>query len=627
METYQISSFSEEINIDLLKDSPQQRIHALLVKRENASFLKLYFENIKLPQYSYVEFEYGEGYIQRESFDHDGNNSVIIIPNQWVNIRVILPKKYSSDDNFSFLLSKVKYDRSYSRVIIGEDERKPYMCYERSPIAEYALSSAAARIGKWGSCSLIGSENHVLTNHHVVASDPKLVKGEIWFNWFNGSCCSTSTVSEPVRLRPGKILKMGASESDNDYALLTLDEFDYLNSNVKALFGGLKLSQTNPTKGENIYIPQYGNGGLRPMYISDIKNGKFTEILNIENKGNKITYNADTQGGSSGSPVISRTRNQLIGLHWGGGNVNVGVSAQKLNVELGYFIEKSNIPVIGLGKVISTNFELTPMSSPEQCIPIFLSEGSRIEPFDTVKIEHYSHYSILYVKALDLATNDRSLLTLKAGLVKNGCQTHLHGNVTGDVFFKLYDFDFEKNGLFKFWVTFKIVDDTQNIKNHVIRLVFDNYDPYDVPFDIESAEILDLNLRKDKKNATGYMLNGSDYYGFVALYRDQGPLSLVWSDKKHSQVKGILKASSGDEVFVNFRGFRKTDCSASSMNSAASCSSSNKYSRLALEYFPEDNTHLILGQGVYEGIIPLQAKSWEGAASQNILVKVSLWSE
>ncbi|MDR2226493.1 MAG: serine protease [Providencia sp.] len=625
MDVYKLAHFNEKININVIKNNIKGKIHSFFVERTHSTFLKLHFSNIHLPQNSYVEFEYGDSVIQRENF-YQINDTVVTIPSSGVNIRVRLPLLTDVEHDFSFFLDSIEHDNN-SRVIIGQDERKPYMCHEGSPIAVYALSSAAARIGGWGSCSLIGSENHVLTNNHVVESDLNLINGEIWFNWFNETCSSTSTVTEPVRLKPGRILKRGISSSDNDYALFTLNEFDYVNSNVKALFGGLALSHNNPVKGENIYIPQYGDGGLRPMYIGDIKNGKFAEILNVENDGNKIVHNADTQGGSSGSPVISRVSNQIIGLHWGGGSVNVGVSAQKLNIELGNFIDKSNTPIIGLGKIASTNLELTPISSFDTLIPISLSEGSRIQPFDTVKIENHDNYSTVSVEALDLITNETFPLIFKACLVKEDYQGHLQGDITGDIFLKLYDFVIEKNGISKSWFTFKISDDAHNIKNHVIRLIFDHYDPYEVPFDIESAEVLVLNLSQDKKNTTSYTVNGNDYYGFVALYRGQGPLSLVWSEKAYSLVKGLLKNSLGDEVLVNFRASRQTECASNSMNTAAACSSQNKFSRLELEYLPKDNPHLVLENCVYEGIIPLQAKSWQGEPSKNILVKVSLRSE
>lgn len=624
MEIYDVKSVNEKINIDIIKKNSKEKLHTFFFERTNSNFLKLYFSHINLPKNGYVEFEYGDSVIQRESF-YQMNEAIMTIPSSGVNIRVRLPLLTDVENVFSFFLDSIEHD-NHSRVIIGQDERKPYMCYEGSTIAEYALSSAAARIGGWGSCSLIGSENHVLTNNHVVESDPNLINGEIWFNWFNETCSSTSPVTEPVRLKPGKVLKKGASSGDNDYALFTLDNFDYLNSNVKVLFGGLELRKNNPEKGEKIYIPQYGNGGLRPMHIGDTKNGEPAKILKIENNGNKITYNADSQGGSSGSPVISRDDNKLIGLHWGGGNVNVGVSAQNLNFQLGHFIENSNNSIIGLGKVSSTNLELTPISSFEKLIPLYLSEGSRIQPFDTVKIEGYDDYSIMQVEAIDLVMNEISPLIFKAGLVNDDYQTHLHGDITGDVFLRLYDFDLGKKELVKFWVTFKISDDMHNIKNHVIRLVFDNYDPYDIPFDIESAEVLDFNLSQREKNTINYVVKGSDYYGFVALYRDQGPMSLVWFEKGYSKVKALLKSASGDEVLVNLRGQRATDCSSSSMNTAAACASSNKYSKFILQYFPEDNQDIKLEDGVYEGLIPLQAQFWKSQESKNILVKVSLVS-
>ncbi|MFV8111973.1 leucyl aminopeptidase, partial [Enterobacter cloacae complex sp.6700816] len=98
-----------------------------------------------------------------------------------------------------------------------------YICYEGTQIAAHGLSCAAAKVGGRASCSLIGNKNHLLTNNHVVESDPDLENGEIWFNWFNESCDSTSPATEPVRLKPGKVLKHGVSIGDYDYALFTLD--------------------------------------------------------------------------------------------------------------------------------------------------------------------------------------------------------------------------------------------------------------------------------------------------------------------------------------------------------------------------------------------------------------------
>lgn len=623
MDSYEYRVLSEVIDINIINDKKKGRIHSFSIEKLGSSYLKMFFSKINLPQYAYVEFQYGEGFIQREIF-HNNCDITITIPDEKVNIRVILSKVFNSDEEPFFELKTVEYDANL-RSIIGQDERRPYMCYAGTEIAVHGLSSAAAKIGGWGTCSLIGNKNNVLTNQHVVASDPNLVSGEIWFNWFNQSCDPSSPINEPVRLKPGSVLKMGSS-NDNDYVLFTLDDFDYVNSNVKTLFGGLKINKNNLYKGETIYIPQYGNDGLRCMYISDMKNGENAKILNIENNGNKIIYNADTQGGSSGSPIISKESNQVIGLHWGGGGgFNIGASANKLNTELGYLINDSNIPVIGLGKVSSFNLELTPISEFENLIPIDLGKKSGILPFDTIKVIDHDTYSLIEANAIDLITNKIFPLSLKACLIKDEHQTNIHDdNINGNVFLKLYDFDIEVNTVIKTWVTLNVSDYIHNVQNYVIRLVIDNYDPYEIPFEISSAVTLNLKLKINNSNSVSFIINNDDTYGFVVLYKDEGPMQLVGSGNGYSEVKTLLKNASGDEILVNFRAQRYTACSAHTMNSAVSCASSNKYSKLILNYHPEDNDNLVLSNGIYEGIIPLQAKKWNSTSFENILVKVLL---
>lgn len=418
MNINKVSICNEEVDFNIINN--KKGIHSLFVERQNASFLKLYFSDINLPRESYVEFECGDGSIQREFLEYP--KLVMVIQSHCVNIRVVLPKKTDLDHTFSLYLNVVEHD---GRAI------------------------------------------------------------------------------------------------DND------------------------------------------------------------RLFNIENSQ------------QSSPDLEGRTKN-------------------------------SHSSIIGLGGVSTNNIELTPISSFEKSIPISLSEGSCIRPVGTIEVKNHESYSILKVQAIDLLTNEIFPLIFKVSLISDNYQTNLYGDITGDILLKLYDFCFEKEGLIKFWVMFKISDDKQDIETLVARVLLDNYDPYNIPFDINDAEVLDFNLIKNKKCTTGYILNGSDDYGFVALYRDEGPMSLVWFEKRHTIVKGLLKSPSGDEILVSYRALRITDSYASSMNTAATSDSTNKYSELVLEYFPEDNRDLILRNDVYEGIIPLQAKSWQGDGSKNILVKVKL---
>jgi len=626
-------SYFDNIKFNIIFNN-KERIYSYSIERSGSSFLKLSFVNIKLPQYSYVEFQYGKNAIQRAFFNNT-DKTVIIIPDERVNIRVILTKPLSVDDIFSLELRSIEYNGD-SREIIGlKDQRKPYMYYDGTEIGEHTLATGSARMGGWGTCSLIGNENHVLTNQSVVVSDTDLAYGEIWFNWFNQSSDPESPVNEPVRLKPGRILTMDLdSYRDQGCALLTLDEFDYVNSNVKELFGGLEISKKNPHRGESIYLPQYGNGSPGPMYISDmitLSNERYAAIETIQPGGDKITHSADTgPRGALGSPVISRDSHQIVGLHSIGIEaVNMGISAQKLNAELDSFISDSNESVTGLGNVTSFNLELTPFDIMGRLIPIDLDKKGTILPFDTVTIDDGDSYSLIEVEAIDLITDEVFSLTFKASLVGDEYQTNIHdNNITGNTFLKIYDFDTDSYSLLKFWLVFKVNDSIDNIRNYVVRTVLDYYDPYEIPFDIESAEVLDLNIWKYdelRESSVSYTIEGYDSYGFVTFNHGQGPVNLVHADEGYSEVKALLRHSSGDEILVNLRGERDTDCYTRPMNSSIGCESFEKYSRLTLSFYPEDNDNLVFSdEGIYEGIVPLQARKWNSTDTEDILINISL---
>lgn len=342
-----------------------------------------------------------------------------------------------------------------------------------SEIASHALSSVAVRLNEGGAGVLIGDANHVLTaiSHPDMAQAPD---GEIWLNWFNQSYFSESSNNSPVRLQLARYLMFHYDSSGNSYSVIIIDNFDYVNSNAKVLFGGLKISESNPVEGEAIYIPQYGTEGLTPMYISDMNNGELIKVLSIKDDRREITYDSGIAEDSPGSPVISRESHQLVGLQRISEQPgNIAISANVLRTITNPINNAiNNISVIGLGKVFSFDFELTSSSMLDISVPIDLGQEGRVVPFDTLKIKNYDDHSIIQVDAIDLITQKVFPLTFKASLVIDDYQTHLHdSDISGEVILRMYDFDYGDRESFKCWVTFKISDDVNNLRNYVIRLV------------------------------------------------------------------------------------------------------------------------------------------------------------
>lgn len=91
-------------------------------------------------------------------------------------------------------------------------------------------------------------------------------------------------------------------------------------------------TERTPNNDETIYIPQHP--GARPKMLAlydSSESGSVCRVLN-QNRGNcgssapysDVRYTCDTEGGTSGSPVISRETNKVIALHHcGGGTCNV----------------------------------------------------------------------------------------------------------------------------------------------------------------------------------------------------------------------------------------------------------------------------------------------------------------
>lgn len=613
----------------------QDRIFSFSTYRKGATNLTLSFSNIKLPKNSYVEFEYKNKYIQRELF-HQTNKPVITFPGEHVNIRVILTKASNLNDTYSFELESIEYDAK-STNIITQNETKIISYNEDIEIANHALTVGAVNIKNIGTCTLIGNKNNVLTSENmtIYMNTGSLDYGEVSFNLPNQYSDPDSPVNEPIRLKPDAVVKWGTDNFPSSsggapfklvgYSLFTLDTFDYENSNIKTLFGGLGISNSNPPTGTRIYVPYY-NRATDSIDISGVDDNDPAQVTDYVsgNRNNVVTFDASISSERRGVPLISKESNKLCGMVSSG---SVGFSATRLNS--GLSLGAAGNPVIGLGNVRSFNLEITPFTMLSSLIPVDLDKKGVIFPFNTVKIYNYDHYSLIEVEAIDLLTDEKFPLTFKASLISDDDQNNIQdNNISGEVFLKIYDFNINVNRLVKFWTVFSIDDPLNNVKNYVIRTVLDYEDVYAIPFDIDDAEVFDFDILKADKliqSSVSCTIEKRDTYGFIAYYRGQGPMELVGDDDGYSEVKALLKNSSGDEVLVNLRGMRKTECSTHTMNSTIACGSANRYSELILSFHPEDNENLIFNTNdVYRGIIPLQAKQSVSLSTKNILINVNL---
>jgi len=597
-------------------------IHTYQVAYDGVEGITLNFENINLPVGTLVEFSDAKyEFVKIATFDQQDAYSITVDGDE-VNIKITLSQYPTDSDNFSLFLKEVAFPFEAVEPfgIIGEDQRLPYMCYAGTEIGDHSLAAAKMRFVSSGTGSSLGSGNKFMTNFHVLHTGENLKNGEVWFNWMNESCDPHSPVKEPVRVDTDNLLAIGEGGA-RDYAIFTIKEFDLKNAQIKTLFGGLKIRESKPDLEEAIYVPQYGNGSIRPMYISSANKEGPARITTSNNDW--VKYNADTQGGSSGSPVIAVKDNEIVCLHSTAfGKENGGTSPVLLFNEIGDLLKENNESIIGEGKVTAFNTGINLFETAS--IEVDFGKKGKIVPFDTVRLKHFSTYSIAEIESMNIASGIITPTELKLEAISEHGSTHIGDNrLSGKVTINISNVDRELPGgmtSFRHWLALKMLEDGETTGNYLTRLTHASYDPFTPPF--EPGDAIEMNLELVKNgNTIAQRVEGAQY-GYIALYAGEGPQSLIVTADGYSTLRTMVKDNNGKINILTLRGKRATGCSRRPMNVNAGCADNVQASTLIIEFHPEDNPDLDLNHS-FSGIIPIQATRG-GDNTKNILLNISL---
>ncbi|WP_220481112.1 serine protease [Marilutibacter penaei] len=224
-----------------------------------------------------------------------------------------------------------------TQSICGTDDKRPVACYVDSDPAAHDRSRPVGRmLSSSGSlCTVwrVGPDNRLFTNNHCISTQSGVSGAEFWFN-YQLATCSGSTTGAVTKVTGDQMLK---TDAPLDYTLFTVNDFASL-----APFGYLGLDTGALSVGDGLYIAQHPGGRRKELGVMDgsamcaVKstNGSGTS----GSPGSDIGYTCDTEGGSSGSPVISRSSNKVIALHHLGGCNNQGAKISRIWPQVaGYF--------------------------------------------------------------------------------------------------------------------------------------------------------------------------------------------------------------------------------------------------------------------------------------------------
>jgi lysyl endopeptidase len=220
---------------------------------------------------------------------------------------------------------RAKQPRRVPESVCGGDQKADAVCYKSKDPVAYERSKAVARLLINGNelCTAwrAGPNNRMMTNNHCIVTSDDAYDTEVWFN-YQCAQCGGHAVFRSTKVWGDKVL---STNEELDYTLFTLDDFDLVKK-----FGYLQFDLRRPAKGEELYIPQHPSGDPTEIAMTSDEDAKGYCAVDDPNytgyaAGSDISYLCDTEGGSSGSPVISKRTDKVLAVHHFGGCPNSGV--------------------------------------------------------------------------------------------------------------------------------------------------------------------------------------------------------------------------------------------------------------------------------------------------------------
>ena len=317
------------------------------LQEADATYIAPHFEHFKLPEGAFLQVEgingvrsvtyAGEGKVVPDSVGFWGTH----LPGTQATLElyssVAVPAGAVRLDRYARGTDAyLRFQEEYAeKALCGADDSEWAQCKGGTM---YDKSRAVARllIGGTGACTgwLVGSEGHLMTNEHCITTNSEAGNTDYEFmaeGSCNTNCASWGACPGTVAASSGTLVKDNATL---DYALILLP------NNPSNTYGYLQMRNAGAQLGEQIYIPQHPQAWGKK--IADTAGSSPATVTTVTaapcsgGQGNAdVGYMADTQGGSSGSPVIGTSDHAVIALHHCANCPNRGVPIDKVIGDLG----------------------------------------------------------------------------------------------------------------------------------------------------------------------------------------------------------------------------------------------------------------------------------------------------
>jgi len=331
----------KEVNfIDKILNQSKERsiLHSQVISHKKDTYICVHFSKLELAN--------GDKLIIRSpdnsrvwEYDHTDNErgSFWSIP-IYGNAAILEIIGYNKTSSYGYSIDKIA--RGFTndelnklnppnKAICGSDTSVNPICFSASEPDAYEKSKAVARLLvqgiRYGTGWLVGNEGHIMTAGHVIENAAQAANTSVEMMAEGATCttncntpggCSGTIISD--------FLIYIDSQNDTsppfeiDYSLSELPPTVNIPQIIQD-YGFLTIRKYGAIEGERIYIPQHPQGYGKRIAMTSEPMFDPTTFITIQSvtKTGGIKHYGDTQGGSSGAPLISFHDNCVVGIHTG----------------------------------------------------------------------------------------------------------------------------------------------------------------------------------------------------------------------------------------------------------------------------------------------------------------------
>jgi V8-like Glu-specific endopeptidase len=205
------------------------------------------------------------------------------------------------------------------KIICGTDGKQNAICHSginTRPVARLSFQSGGSSFVCTGWLVAGANSSTLLTNNHCFTTQSETNTVQARFNYQTTTCTGT-TVASFTTYAGGTFLR---TSSSLDYTIITLQ------GNPEATWGEYTATTKTPTVGMLMNFPQHPGGGVKKIGVwkdsaqtlrCDVAGANVT--VSGYSSASQMTYSCDSEGGSSGSPIMDAGTGRIIGLHHLGG--------------------------------------------------------------------------------------------------------------------------------------------------------------------------------------------------------------------------------------------------------------------------------------------------------------------